>query len=71
MTIQVHADETYDCERLLSLRGRTLTLSPVFFFGTLMVPQILTRVLGHKGQGLMFQDAILPVRCAHFFFVRD
>lgn len=27
-----------------------------------MVPQILTRVLGHKGNDLTFQDAILPVR---------
>lgn len=26
-----------------------------------MVPQILTRVLGHKGEKLTFQDAILPV----------
>ncbi|GHJ85264.1 hypothetical protein NliqN6_1666 [Naganishia liquefaciens] len=36
-----------------------------FFFGTLMVPQILTRVLGHKGHALKFRDAILPGYVRH------
>ncbi|WWD20884.1 hypothetical protein CI109_105361 [Kwoniella shandongensis] len=31
-----------------------------FFYGTLAVPVILQRVLGHKGDSLTFQDAILP-----------
>jgi hypothetical protein len=44
------------------LNSRANLLILVFFFGTLMVPQILTRVLGHKGTDLTFQDAILPVR---------
>ncbi|KAJ9109301.1 hypothetical protein QFC21_000630 [Naganishia friedmannii] len=30
-----------------------------------MVPQILTRVLGHKGETLAFQDAILPDYVRH------
>lgn len=34
---------------------------PVFFFGTLMVPAILTRVLGHSGERLTVRDAVLKV----------
>lgn len=33
----------------------------VFFYGTLCVPAILLRVLGHNCEDLTFQDALLPV----------
>ncbi|ORY28005.1 pyridoxal phosphate-dependent transferase [Naematelia encephala] len=36
-----------------------------FFYGTLCVPAILVRVLGHKGENLTFQDAILPQYTRH------
>lgn len=34
----------------------------VFFYGTLVVPAILVRVLGRNCSDLVFQDALLPVR---------
>ncbi|KAK8850714.1 hypothetical protein IAR55_004634 [Kwoniella newhampshirensis] len=36
-----------------------------FFYGTLCVPAVLTRVLGHKCEGLTFQDALLPNYTRH------
>jgi hypothetical protein len=39
----------------------TLPSPAVFFYGTLMHPLILTRVLGHQDPELEFQDAILLV----------
>ncbi|WVF67835.1 hypothetical protein IAT40_002596 [Kwoniella sp. CBS 6097] len=36
-----------------------------FFYGTLCVPAVLIRVLGHKCQGLTFQDALLPNYTRH------
>ncbi|WWC92518.1 uncharacterized protein L201_007477 [Kwoniella dendrophila CBS 6074] len=36
-----------------------------FFYGTLCVPAVLTRVLGHKCDGLTFQDALLPNYTRH------
>lgn len=33
----------------------------MFAYGTLMVPAILLRVLGRKGEDLKFQDAVLHV----------
>jgi hypothetical protein len=50
---------------------KSINLSQVFFFGTLMVPQILTRVLDHKGPNLTFQDAVLPVRPSSFVFPEE
>jgi hypothetical protein len=61
MTVVESKDEQYDCESAHD----ELKSSPhpaVFFYGTLLVPAILARVLGHKCQGLSFQDAIAPVR---------
>jgi hypothetical protein len=43
---------------------RRAPLTPVFAYGTLMVPAILLRVLGRKGEDIKFQDAILHVRGA-------
>lgn len=36
-------------------------LTAVFCYGTLMVPAILTRVIGRKGEDLEFQDALVKV----------
>lgn len=33
----------------------------VFFYGTLCVPAVLAKVLGHKCKNITFQDALLPV----------
>ncbi|KAI5451918.1 hypothetical protein NCC49_001219 [Naganishia albida] len=49
----------------MTIPVRNAETEDFFFFGTLMVPQILTRVLGHKGEGLTFQDAILPGYVRH------
>lgn len=35
----------------------------MFCYGTLMVPAILTRVIGRKGEDLTFQDALIKVCC--------
>lgn len=36
----------------------------VFLYGTLCVPAVLAKVLGHKCKNITFQDALLPVRFA-------
>ncbi|EIW69330.1 hypothetical protein TREMEDRAFT_43923 [Tremella mesenterica DSM 1558] len=43
----------------------------VFFYGTLCVPAILARVLGHGCQNLTFQDALLPDYTRHCVVGQD
>jgi hypothetical protein len=52
-------DQKYDCKSLY--RDSGWGLSAVFFYGTLLVPAILVRVLGRDCSDLQFQDALLPV----------
>lgn len=40
-------------------------MSSLFFYGTLMVPEVLSRVIGRKGSGLKASDAILEGHTRH------
>lgn len=44
-----------------SERRRDSSHTSVFFYGTLLVPAIVARVLGRECSDLTFQEAILPV----------
>jgi hypothetical protein len=39
--------------------------TPVFFYGTLLVPAVVARVLGRECSDLTFKEAILPVGLRH------
>lgn len=57
----------YGCKRCLlvscisSISSSSNFLPTVFFYGTLCVPAVLAKVLGHKCENITFQDALLPV----------
>lgn len=57
-------EQTHDCNyHVLIYKKSRSELTAVFFYGTLLVPAILIRVLGHDCSHLTFQDALLPVCC--------
>ncbi len=64
-------DGSQACECIWSLLNddeSSLLMSPsasVFFFGTLMLPAILTRVLGHPAPGVQYMDALLEGYVRH------
>lgn len=57
-------EQYYDCtNQYLTMipEAESRTAMSVFFYGTLLVPAILVRVLGHKCDNFTFQVAILSV----------
>lgn len=49
------------CPYIPSRSSSSNPFSIVFFYGTLCVPAVLAKVLGHKCKNITFQDALLPV----------
>lgn len=49
---------------MCAYRAMELTDTSVFCYGTLMIPEILVRVIGRKGEDLTFQDALIKASVA-------